>query len=54
MPTATFDSSGTEKTFFYTDTGPVDSNDYTTLIVYHGAAYTSRKQQSRFILDMSD
>jgi hypothetical protein len=48
MPTATLDSSGTKIQLFYTDTGPIDSNDYTTLIVYHGCAFTGRTQQGCF------
>lgn len=39
MPTATIDSKGSQ--FFYTDSGPVPgSSDYTTLVIYHGSAFT--------------
>jgi hypothetical protein len=44
MPVATLDSSGTEIKLFYTDTGPLDSKDYTTIVIYHGSAFTARKQ----------
>ncbi|TFK51294.1 hypothetical protein OE88DRAFT_1680018 [Heliocybe sulcata] len=39
MPLATIDSEGTE--IFYRDTGAVQgSSDYTTLVIYHGSAFT--------------
>ncbi|KDQ53365.1 hypothetical protein JAAARDRAFT_183320 [Jaapia argillacea MUCL 33604] len=39
MPTAPVDSKGTE--LFFTDSGPVKgSTDYTTLVIYHGSAFT--------------
>ncbi|KZP26746.1 hypothetical protein FIBSPDRAFT_731663 [Athelia psychrophila] len=39
MPTAPVDNNGT--VLFYTDSGPVDgSDDYTTLVIYHGLAFT--------------
>ncbi|KZP26752.1 hypothetical protein FIBSPDRAFT_333820 [Athelia psychrophila] len=39
MPTAPVDNNGT--VLFYTDSGPVDgSDDYTTLVIYHGSAFT--------------
>lgn len=42
MPQAPVDNKGTE--LFYTDSGPVPgSNDYTTLVIYHGSAYTGRE-----------
>ena len=39
MPQAPVDNKGTE--LFYTDSGPVEgSTDYTTLVIYHGCAFT--------------
>ncbi|EPQ52536.1 hypothetical protein GLOTRDRAFT_47201 [Gloeophyllum trabeum ATCC 11539] len=39
MSTAIIDSKGTE--IFFTDSGPVPgSDDYTTLVIYHGSAFT--------------
>ncbi|KIM79173.1 hypothetical protein PILCRDRAFT_792298 [Piloderma croceum F 1598] len=39
MPQAPVDNKGTE--LFYTDSGPVPgSTDYTTLVIYHGSAFT--------------
>ncbi|KAF8222533.1 hypothetical protein L208DRAFT_1413236 [Tricholoma matsutake] len=39
MPQAPVDNKGTE--MFYTDSGPVPgSTDYTTLVIYHGSAFT--------------
>jgi len=39
MPTAPVDDNGTE--LFFTDSGPVESSiDYTTLVIYHGSAFT--------------
>jgi hypothetical protein len=46
MPIATVDLINTKVKLFYTDTGPVDSNDYTTLVIYHGLGFTGRKQAS--------
>jgi len=44
MPSATLDLGDAEIKLFYTDTGPVESADYTTLVIYHGYAFTGRKQ----------
>jgi hypothetical protein len=44
MPSATVDLGDTAIKLFYTDTGPVESADYTTLVIYHGYAFTGRKQ----------
>jgi hypothetical protein len=44
MPSATVDLGDTAIKLFYTDTGPVESADYTTLVFYHGYAFTGRKQ----------
>jgi hypothetical protein len=42
MPRAPVDNKGTE--LFYTDSGPVPgSTDYTTLVIYHGSAFTGRE-----------
>ncbi|KDQ53356.1 hypothetical protein JAAARDRAFT_49830 [Jaapia argillacea MUCL 33604] len=39
MPTAPVDSKGTQ--LYFTDSGPVKgSTDYTTLVIYHGSAFT--------------
>ena len=42
MPQAPIDHKGT--VLFYTDSGPVqNSTDYTTLVIYHGSAFTGRE-----------
>lgn len=47
MPQAPVDNKGTE--IFYTDSGPVPgSTDYTTLVIYHGSAFTGREFRSSF------
>lgn len=39
MPTAPVDKNGTE--LFFEDSGAVpDSTNYTTLVIYHGSAFT--------------
>jgi len=39
MSTAPVDNNGTQ--LFFTDSGPVEfSDDYTTLVIYHGSGFT--------------
>lgn len=42
MPTAPVDSIGNE--LFFTDSGaPAGTNDYTTLVIWHGSAFNGRE-----------
>jgi hypothetical protein len=51
MPTATLDLNGTKINLYYTDTGPINSTNYTTLVVYHGTAFTSRELLALVVCD---
>lgn len=45
MPTAPVDNNGTE--LYFEESGPVpNSTDYTTLVIYHGSAFTGSKLAS--------
>lgn len=47
MPQAPVGKDGTE--LFYTDSGPIPgSNNYTTLVIFHGSAFTGREFHRRF------
>jgi hypothetical protein len=49
MPLAPVDNNGTE--LFYLDSGPVPgSTDYTTLVIYHGSAFTGREYCRCFLV----
>jgi hypothetical protein len=48
MSTAPVDNNGTQ---LFTDGGPVESSDdYTTLVIYHGSGFTGSKFLSQFLI----
>jgi len=49
MSTAPVDNNGTE--LFFTDSGPVESSEnYTTLVIYHGSGFTGSEFLPQFLV----